>query len=148
MGNEKYSFLKQWFTFKHTGSHNETDIVWYGTNNHYIHSWLEKHGYTDFTNTINEDDLDLLIHALNESYCPCDKRDTVHDHFSEFFPEVYIENYSLWNMDKRKYWTGLYSYQEHAKKQIGDLFDSLWDVQNSLESGYTGVLQYHIFYNH
>jgi len=51
-------------------------------------------------------------------------------------------------MDKSKYWSCLYSYQEHAKKQIGDLFDGLWDVQTNLESGYTGVLQYHIFYNH
>ena len=142
MGNEKYSFLKQWFTFKHTCSHNETDIVWYGTNNHYIHSWLEKHGYTDFTNTINEKDLDLLIHALNES------SNTTPDSFSEFFPEEYIENYSLWNMDKKKYWPGLYSYQEHAKKQMSVLFDGLWDVQHALEHDYPGILQYHIFYNH
>ena len=147
MGNEKYSFLKQWFTFKHS-TNNQTELLYSCTNNHYIHSWLEKHGYIDFTNTINETDLDLFIHDLNESYCPYDKYYTIHDRFSEFFPDNYIKYYSLWNMDKCDYWPCLYSYQEHAKKQIGDLFDKLWDVQNNLESGYSGVLQYHIFYNH
>ena len=60
MGNEKYSSLKQWFTFKNA-SNGQTDLVYSCTNNWYIQSWLEKAGYTDFTNTISKDDLDNFI---------------------------------------------------------------------------------------
>ncbi len=51
MGNPKYSFLKQWFTF--ISEDCVTDLVYSCTNNHYVHSLLEGYGYTSFENFLS-----------------------------------------------------------------------------------------------
>ena len=65
MDNSKFKFLKQWFTF--TFNDNKTDLVFSCSNNHYIHDWMEEHGYNKFENTLSTEDLDLFLRALNES---------------------------------------------------------------------------------
>ena len=137
----KYSFLKQWFTF--TFNNDTTDFIYSCTNNHYIHTWLEEHGYTSFKNELSTKDLDLFLQALNESsnrFPP--------DDFDIYFPEEYIEDYSLWNMDKTGYWDSIEEYREHAKKQMETLFNRLWALsQDSNNEIIMGVLKYHIYYN-
>jgi len=140
MGNEKYSFLKQWFTF--TLDDESTDLVYTCTNNHYIHTWLEKHGYTDFENIISKKDFDLFIQALNES------SNFIPDDFDIHFPEKFIENYSLWNMDLSDYWESKIEYRKHIKEQIDKLFDKLFYYQEHLDNGGKGMLKYNIFYNY
>ena len=138
----KYSFLKQWFTF--TFNNDTTDFIYSCTNNHYIHTWLEEHGYTSFKNELSTKDLDLFLQALNESsnrFPP--------DDFDIYFPEEYIEDYSLWNMDIGHYWSGVKEYREHAKKQMEILFNKIYDISQDEINGPTkGVLNYHIYYNH
>jgi hypothetical protein len=141
MGNEKYSFLKQWFTFTYT-TNNSTDLIYSCTNNHYIHSWFEEHGYTSFKNVIRKDDLDLFIHALNES------SNMKPDSFDTYFPDNYVKYYSLWDMDSKKHWTSVMLYKEHVKEQMSILFDTLWETQYMIEDGTEGVLEYHIYYSH
>ena len=135
----KYSFLKQWFTFTFNDD-NKTDLIFSCSNNHYIHTWLEKHGYTSFENIISPKDLDLFLQALNESINKFD--------FDIYFPEEYIEDYSLWNMDIGHYWSGVEDYREHAKKQMEILFNKIYDISQDEINGPTkGVLNYHIYYN-
>jgi hypothetical protein len=66
MGNPKYSFLKQWLTFTWDRDCT-TDMVWNCTNNHYLHTWLENRGYTEFENVISKKDLDDLVQSINQS---------------------------------------------------------------------------------
>lgn len=139
MGNEKNSFLKQWFTFTF-GKDKRTTLVYSCTNNHYIHTWLEKKGYTEFRNIISQDDLDDFIIALNDS------SNMIPNSMNDFFPDSYIENYSMWNMDNGTHWSFIEDYREHAKEQMSKLFDGLWDIQDMLEDGVEGVLEYNIFY--
>jgi hypothetical protein len=141
MGNEKYSFLKQWFTFTFDRD-KSTMLIYACSNNHYIHTWLEEHGYVSFKNTMSKDDLDLFIHALNES------SNMIPDDFSVYFPDEYVKCYSLWDMDRKTHWSDISSYREHAKEQMSVLFENLWDVQNMIEHGTKGVLEYHMYYSH
>ena len=139
MGNSKFSFLKQWFTFTFNND-NKTDLVFSCTNNHYIHDWMEEHGYTSFKNILSTGDLDLFLHALNES------SNMIPDDFDSHFSES--KDYSLWNMDIGHYWSGVKEYREHAKEQMETLFNRLWALsQDSNNEIIMGVLKYHIYYN-
>ena len=140
MGNTKYSFLKQWFTF--TYADGSIDLVYNCTNNHYIHSWLEQYGYTSFENIISKPHFDLFIQALNES---CNM---IPPDFSTYFPDSYIEDYSLWNMDIGHYWDSKSEYTDHIKEEISKIFENLFYYQEHLDSGRTGILKYNIFYQH
>ena len=141
MGNEKYSFLKQWFTFTFDRD-NTTTLIYACTNNHYIHTWLEEHGYNSFKNTMSKEDLDLFIQALNES------SNMIPDEFDVHFPEEYINCYSLWDMDGKKHWYNISEYREHAKEQMSVLFENLCDIQLMIEDGTEGVLEYNVYYSH
>ena len=141
MGNEKYSFLKQWFTFTFD-SNKTTTLIYSCSNNHYIHTWLEEHGHTSFKNTMSKEDLDLFIHALNESV------NMIPGDFDVHFPEEYVKYYSLWDMDGKKHWSNISEYREHAKEQMGVLFENLWDFVLMIEHGTKGVLEYHMHYIH
>jgi hypothetical protein len=112
------------------------------TNNHYIHEWLEEHGYNSFENILSKEDLDSFINALNES------SNMIPDDFDKYFPERYIKNYTLWDMDNVKHWNNVREYREHTKEQMEKLFEHLSYVQEMLEEGYVGVLKYNIFYSH
>ena len=141
MGNSKHSFLKQWFTFTYDKD-NTADMFYSCTNNHYIHGWLEEHEYTSFENVISKEDLDSFIQALNES------TNMIPDDFDKYFPEKYIENYTLWDMDNVKNWKNVRDYREHTKEQMEELFEHLFYFQETLERGHEGVLKYNIFYSH
>ena len=141
MPPSKYSFLKQWFTFT-WDMDNTTDLVWSGTNNHYLHTWLETRGYTLFENVISQDDLDELVQAINESV------NEIPPIFVEHFPDEYVENYSLWNMETGHSWRSLSEYREHTKQQMEKMLEQLVYFQDSLDDGYEGVLKYNIYYNH
>ncbi len=140
MPPSKYSFLKQWFTFT-WDMDNTTDLVWSGTNNHYLHTWLENRGYTSFENVIAKKDLDNLIQALNES------TNEIPPIFQEHFPDEYVKNYSLWDMDNTRTWRSLEDYREHTEQQMEKIFEGLFYYQDSLDDGYTGTLKYNIYYN-
>jgi len=141
MPPSKYSFLKQWFTFTWDND-NTTDLVWSGTNNHYLHSWLENRGYTSFENVISKKDLDNLIQALNES------TNEIPPIFKKHFPDEYVKNYSLWDMDNIRTWRSLEDYREHTEQQMEKIFEGLFYYQDSLDDGYEGVLKYNIYYGH
>jgi hypothetical protein len=141
MPPSKYSFLKQWFTFT-WDMDNTTDLVWSGTNNHYLHTWLETHGYDLFENVISKDDLDDLVQAINESV------NEIPPIFEEHFPDEYVENYSLWNMETGHSWRSLDEYREYTKEQMEKMLEQLVYFQDSLDDGYEGVLKYNIYYNH
>ena len=139
MGNSKFSFLKQWFTFTFNND-NKTDLVFSCTNNHYIHDWMEEHGYTSFKNILSTGDLDLFLHALNES------SNMISDDFDSHFSES--KDYSLWNIDIGHYWSGVKEYREHAKEQMETLFNLLWALsQDSNNETTMGILKYNIYYN-
>ncbi len=140
MGNEKYSFLKQWFTFTFSNK-NTTELIYSCTNNHYIHTWFEEHGYTDFENVISLEVYDKFIHSINES------SNMIPDNFDEHFPDNYISHYSLWNMDLGNHWRNKKDYKEHAKEQMEIIFNKLWEYNDYMEDGTKGVLKYHIFYH-
>ena len=141
MGNSKHSFLKQWFTFTYKND-NTTDLIYSCTNNHYIQGWLEERGYTEFCNELSEEDLEEFIIALNES------SNMVPDTFEENFSEEYIDGYSLWDMDNKRSWKDVSDYRTHAKEQMCELFERLYEYEDRLENGVEGILKYHIFYTH
>jgi len=139
MGNSKYSFLKQWFTF--TFSDGSTDLLYSFSNNHYIHNWLEERGYNSWVNVLNLKDYNLFIQALNES------TNMIPDIFEDHFSDNLIENYSLWNMETGHYWGSVDDYKLNAKKQMETLFERLYEFDDYIEKG-NGVLEYHIYYCH
>ena len=141
MGNSKHSFLKQWFTFTYLKD-NTVDMFYSCTNNHYIQGWLEEQGYTSFENIISKEHLDTFINALNES------SNMIPDDFDKYFPDKYIENYSLWDMDNVKHWNNVEEYREHIKEQMSKLLENLLYYQEVIENGYEGVLKYNIYYSH
>ena len=138
MGNSKDNFLKQWFTFTYPND-TITDLVYSFTNNHYIQGWFESHGYNSFTNIISKQDLDSFIYALNESSNLSD--------FSDNFPELYISNYGLWDMDNIRHWSNKKSYQLFSQEQMGKILEKLWETQHAIESGVSGILKYNIYYS-
>ncbi len=140
MTYHKNKFLKQWFTFTYSND-NSVNLIYSCTNNHYIQGWFESHGYDSFNNILSKIDLKLFIHELNES------GNLAKDDFSYYFPDSYITDYSLWDMDKNKFWN-IKLYREHAKYQTSILVDKLFEIQNSIEHGWTGFLEYHIYYDH
>ena len=135
----KYSFLKQWFTVSYDDK--SVDLIYSMTNNHYVHGWLEERGYYNFENIITKDDLDIFLTALNES------SNTVYS-FDDYFSKVYIDNYTLWDIDKSDYWSSVEDYQKHVKLQMCYIFDELWDVNKTIESGISCILKYHVYYGH
>lgn len=135
------SVLKQWFSFTYEDT-GKTNLIYYCTNNHYIHTWLERHGYTEFKNIISDKDLESFICDLNES------SNSHEDDFDTYFPPDYIGGYTLWNMDVRKYWRSVSEYKDHVKVQMCDLFDNLWEVNDMIEDGVKGRLEYNIYYNY
>jgi len=139
MGNSKHSFLKQWFTFKFEDD--STNLLYSCTNNHYIHSWFERSGHTSFTTVLDLKDYDLFIQAINES------TNMIPDDFNTHFPDYFIEDYSLWNMDTCEYWNNVSEYREHCKSEMEKLFDILCDYNEDMENG-SGILTYHIYYSH
>jgi hypothetical protein len=141
MGNEKYSFLKQWFTFTFKKD-NSTTLIYSCTNNHYIHTWFENHELTNFKNIMSKEILDCFIHAINES------SNMIPSDFDKYFPDDYVKYYSLWDMDNQKHWSSLFSYRENCKEQMSKLFDNLWEIHNMIEDGTEGILKYHIYYTH
>jgi hypothetical protein len=141
MGNSKYRFLKQWFTFTYDKD-NTVDMFYSCTNNHYVHRWLEEHGCSEFDNIISKELLDSFIYALNES------SNMVPDDFDKYFPEHFIENCTLWDMDNVKYWNSVREYREHIKKEMVKLLENLFYFQEIFKDGYTGVLKYNIYYSH
>ena len=141
MAHSKYSFLKQWFTV--TWDDNKlTDMFYSCTNNHYLQGWMEERGYTAFENVLKQDDLDYLIFCLNEPWKATD------DDFNKYFPEKYIKDYTLWNMDKGEYWDDAWVYRRYSRDQMSKMFDELWEVQENLDAGKTGVIKYNIYYHH
>ena len=50
-------------------------------------------------------------------------------------------------MDNDKYWS-IFEYTPHAKLQMSKLFEILWEVEENINGGIVGVLEYHIYYNH
>jgi hypothetical protein len=141
MGNSKYSFLKQWLTFTWDRD-GTTDMVWNCTNNHYLHTWLENRGYTEFENVISKKDLDDLVQAINQSV------NEIPPIFEEHFPDSFVDNYSLWNMDIQKHWCSLDDYRDYIKDQMEKMMEPLVYFQDSLDDGFEGVLKYNIYYNH
>ena len=139
MGNSKHSFLKQWFTF--TYSDGSTDLLYSCSNNHYIHSWLEERGYNSWVNVLTLKDYNFFIQALNES------TNMIPDIFESHFSDSYIENYSLWNMERCSYWSSVYDYKLNVKKEMETLFERLYEFDDDIENG-NGVLEYHIYYGH
>jgi hypothetical protein len=137
MENPKFKFLKQWFTFTFNDD-NKTDLVFNCSNNHYIHDWMEEHGYNKFKNTLSTEDLDLFIRALNES------SNMIPDDFDLHFSEN--ENYTLWNMEIGHYWSDVEEYREHAKEEMETLFNRLNLSQDSNNETTMGVLKYNIYY--
>ena len=141
MTYHKNKFLKQWFTFTYSNDNSE-NLIYSCTNNHYIHGWFEEHGYSSFRNYLSKYDLDLFINDLNES------GNLASDDFSDYFPDSYILSYSLWDMETASYWKNIKHYRAHAKHQTGILVDKLFEIQQSIEHGWSGVLEYHIYYHH
>ena len=142
MGKSKNSFLKQWFTFKFSED-NSSELMYSFTNNHYIQGWMEAHGYTEFKNEIKLEDMDKFIFEINEIY------DNSEVTFNKYFPEKYIEEYSLWNLEKKDYWYSLDEYKEHVKEEMSKLFDNLWENWDNLENGNVeGTFEYNMYYNH
>jgi hypothetical protein len=134
----KYSFLNQWFTFTYSNDKSD-NLIYSCTNNHYINEWMEKHGYTEFKNTLSTVDLDLFIHDLNES------SNMVEDFFDDYFPE--ISNYTL--MDKSSNWSDIGEYRFYSKEQMKLLFNKIWEVsQDSNNETTVGFLTYHNYYSH
>ena len=103
---------------------------------------MEERGYTSFENEIKFEDLDSLTTALNDSV------NMIPSEFEKNFPDEYIIDYSLWNMDISKYWSSSFEYTNHAKEQMSELFENLWNVETNLNSGVVGVLKYYIYYFH
>ena len=68
--------------------------------------------------------------------------------FDVHFPEEYVKYYSLWYMYGKKHWSNISEYREHAKEQMGVLFENLWDFVLMIEHGTKGVLEYHMHYIH
>jgi hypothetical protein len=132
MVQPKSSFLKQWFTFTYK-KNGVTNLLYYCKNNHYIHSWLEHRGYTEFENTVSKSDLDDFITSLNDSI------NMIPDCFDINFPASYIEGYNLEGK------TFVKSYREHCQGEMSVLFDILWDIQAMLEDGAEGIFRYHIY---
>jgi hypothetical protein len=141
MYKSKYSFLKQWFTFT-WNIDNTTDLLWNCTNNHYIHTWLENRGYTSFENVISKEDLDDLIQHINESV------NEIPPNFNVHFPDSFIENYTLWNMETGNYWNSIYEYRNYIKEQMEKMFEQLFYFQDTLDNGRQGILKYNIYYMH
>ena len=140
MPSSKNSFLKQWFTFT-WGMDDTKDLIWSCTNNHYLHTWLENRGYTSFENVIAKKDLDDLVQAINESV------NEIPPIFEEHFPDEYVKNYSLWNMETGNSWRSVDEYRDYIKEQMEKMLEQLVYFQDSLDDGYEGVLKYNIFYN-
>lgn len=128
MGN----FIKQWFTFTFKKD-NITNLLYSCSNNHYIHNWLEERGYTDFENTMSEEDLDNFLTVLNES------ANMIPDCFDTHFPEEQKINFNKQIVIDNK---------KHCKEQMSELFESLWDIQDMIEDGTEGILKYNVYYRH
>jgi hypothetical protein len=137
MENSKYRNLKQWFTFTFN-KNNNTDLIYTCTNNHYIHTWFERNGHTKFKNVLNLDDYNSFIQAINES------TNMIPDDFDTYFPDYFIEDFSLWNMDTEDYWK-TNDYREHCKSQMEKLFNILWEYNDYMEE-HSGILRYHVYY--
>ena len=101
-------FIKQWFTFTFKKD-NVTNLLYSCSNNHYIHNWLEERGYTDFENTISEEDLDNFVTVLNES------SNMIPDCFDTHFPEEHKFNFNKQIVIDNK---------KHSKEQMSELFES------------------------
>ena len=97
------SYLKQWIVIEST--HGNKDI--YLSNNHYLHGWFQNRGYTSIRNVVSKKDLNELIIAINDL-----------GSFDIHFPESYIKNYTLWNMEKKIYWQDIQTYKLHIKKEL------------------------------
>jgi hypothetical protein len=137
MKKNKYNVLKQWFTFT---CDEKTDLLYFFTNNHYIHTWFENNGHTKFENVLTLNDYDLFIQAINDS------TNVIPDEFDKYFPDYFIEDYSLWDNSSDNYWSDNRAYRENCKFEMEKIFDILWDINDDME-GHTGVLKYHIYHN-
>jgi len=136
MKKTKYNVLKQWFTFTCDG---KTDLLYFFTNNHYIHTWFENNGHTSFENVLTLKDYDLFIQAINDS------TNIIPDEFDKHFPDYYVEDYSYWDPSSERYWSDTRDYRYHCQREMENLFDVLWELNDDMEED-TGVLRYHIYH--
>lgn len=134
MGPCKYSFLKQWFIITYADC---SELLFSCKNNHYIQTWMEKHGYKLFKNELDKEGLDKFRFALIES------TEIMPDEFEKHFPDEYIRDYTLWNTEKGCYWYSVEDYKKHVKKEMWELLINLQEVIEN-----KGKIEYHIFYNH
>ena len=141
MSYHKNRFLKQWFTFTYNND-KSVNMIYSMTNNHYIQGWFEEHGYDSFNNILSKFDFNLFVYELNET------GNLSSDDFNDYFPDSYIQNYSLWNMENDRYWKSKEQYRSHSKYQSSILLNKLFEVQSSIEHGWGGVIEYNIYYNH
>jgi hypothetical protein len=67
MTSSTCSYINQWFTF--TYNHDKsTELLYSFTNNHYIHTWFEQNGYTEFENILKTEN--FKISDDNYILCP------------------------------------------------------------------------------
>jgi len=122
MGNlisTKSSFLKQWFVVG-DGPNEEGRIIYHISNNHYIHGWLKERGYSNIKNNISFQHINELIHVLNQP-----------NFFEQHFPDRFISDYSLWDIDTDTHWYDIDTYKTHTKKQLETLKFRLQGLNDS-----------------
>ena len=129
--------IKQWITYKDKDGN--TDLIFNTTDNHYLHGWFEDRGFNEYKNVINMEDIDKLIESINESVNCLKER---LDEFLKYFPDKYVESYLMYYSRKYPH-MGIDGYIEHMKKELGELFEILYDLTENMK---VDTMEYNVYY--